>query len=335
MPALMKRCPILLLLLLCAATHSFSQVTTPDFTHYTSCPKGLSELNKCIGWYQPTGGTTDYFNACSTGKFVGVPKNFAGYQQSDNNTYVGLVTYYPDYSNEYKEYIGTNFPALTVGQTYTMTISVSLADSSAYATDGLGVYFTTYAINNYSGGTMPVTPQVDYSSYGVIADTANWITLTKSFVADSPYTHLIVGCFKPWSIMKIDSVGNGGQEKFSYYYIDRIGDPDPDWHGLTDTITHPGQYNINYAFPTAFTPNGDGLNDYFHIMVSRGLVLEDYAITIFNRQGQRVYFSETRASAWDGKYNGSPAPAGVYYYYAHFKVNGKDELIKGDVTLVR
>ena len=56
--------------------------------------------------------------------------------------------------------------------------------------------------------------------------------------------------------------------------------------------------------PEAFTPNGDGMNDYFTVFVS----LEEYEIKIFNRWGEMVYHSQdpTELSdlhrGWDGTY---------------------------------
>jgi hypothetical protein len=44
-----------------------------------------------------------------------------------------------------REYFGTDIPALTIGDIYQVTVSVSLADSVEYASDGLGVFFTLTA----------------------------------------------------------------------------------------------------------------------------------------------------------------------------------------------
>ena len=61
-----------------------------------------------------------------------------------------------------------------------------------------------------------------------------------------------------------------------------------------------------------FTPNGDGVNDYWSIKN-----IDDYPksiIDIFNRYGQRVFESRGYPKPWDGTYNGQDLPPGTYYY---------------------
>lgn len=89
--------------------------------------------------------------------------------------------------------------------------------------------------------------------------------------------------------------------------------------------------------PNAFTPNGDGVNDYFfpRSLLSSGLI--KFSMSIFNRWGQEIFVSQTlNGSGWDGKLNGVPQPADVYVYVidAEFKDGNKQQL-KGNVTLLR
>lgn len=64
--------------------------------------------------------------------------------------------------------------------------------------------------------------------------------------------------------------------------------------------------------PDAFTPNGDALNETFQIA---GLEeLESYRCEIYNRWGQMVFSTTDKKQFWDGKYQGRPAPKGVYIY---------------------
>jgi gliding motility-associated-like protein len=325
------------------ARPAWCQIFTPDFKYYTSCPTNYSQVNKCTGWIQPTGGTSDYFNECANGSApVGVPANFAGYQDAADHAYTGMINYQNGVDIDYKEYIGTSFTPLTVGKTYTMTITVSLSDSSNYATDGLGVLFSTYELNfpsHYT--TLLVTPQVDYSGYGVLKDKVNWVNLTQTFVADSAYDHLTLGCFKPEATVKIDTLNDGGAGfPFAYYYISQIGIPDANWQPPTDpppadTIKPVVADTIKYFFPSAFTPNLDGHNDVFRILGDPTNVYKDFSLSIYNRWGQRVFVSRDPATGWDGTYVNTPQEVGVYFYLAEFAVNGKRELLKGDVTLIR
>lgn len=90
--------------------------------------------------------------------------------------------------------------------------------------------------------------------------------------------------------------------------------------------------------PNAFTPNGDGLNDYFKPITLNGCVPINYEFQIFNRYGNRVFFAhQPYHEGWDGTLNGKPLPAETYIFEMRFKdaYTGKDLYYKGDVTLIR
>ena len=50
--------------------------------------------------------------------------------------------------------------------------------------------------------------------------------------------------------------------------------------------------------PTAFTPNGDGLNDQFQVEVPPNMDLEQYELQIFTRWGQRIFHSKDPKESW-------------------------------------
>jgi gliding motility-associated-like protein len=69
--------------------------------------------------------------------------------------------------------------------------------------------------------------------------------------------------------------------------------------------------------PNAFSPNGDGIHDKWEITN-----LSDYpgaTVEVFNRYGQRVYYSGGYGTPWDGKVNGTVLPVATYYYVIHLK----------------
>ena len=88
--------------------------------------------------------------------------------------------------------------------------------------------------------------------------------------------------------------------------------------------------------PSAFTPNDDGRNDVF-----RGVIrcaMAEYKFSVYNRYGQRIFLTTESDKGWDGKLNGTPQDAGVYFYYIAYKTTvpgAKQEQAKGTVTLVR
>jgi gliding motility-associated-like protein len=89
--------------------------------------------------------------------------------------------------------------------------------------------------------------------------------------------------------------------------------------------------------PNAFTPNADGNNDKFVSIANRPI--PKYEMSIFNRWGQRVFYTTKYAEGWDGTHNndGTPLDLGNYYYRIKYTCEmGKKEMIfQGDVTLIR
>lgn len=83
--------------------------------------------------------------------------------------------------------------------------------------------------------------------------------------------------------------------------------------------------------PNAFSPNGDGINDFWVIKYLE--FYPDATIQIFNRYGQAVYLSTGYNQPWDGKYKGTDLPVGTYYYMINPR-NGLN-IIKGAVTIIR
>ena len=95
--------------------------------------------------------------------------------------------------------------------------------------------------------------------------------------------------------------------------------------------------------PNAFSPNGDGINDYFQIFASEGIVKNVNQFIIFDRWGEVVFeardFVPTNSTdmknGWDGLFKGDALNPAVFVYYAEIEfIDGWVELYKGDVTLV-
>ncbi len=66
------------------------------------------------------------------------------------------------------------------------------------------------------------------------------------------------------------------------------------------------------AVPTAFTPNGDGLNDYLYPL--NGYKTTDLEFKVFNRLGQLVFETRNWTNKWDGTFKGNPQPTGTYVW---------------------
>ncbi len=65
-------------------------------------------------------------------------------------------------------------------------------------------------------------------------------------------------------------------------------------------------------------------------------VIEILDFSIFNRWGAVVYDNEDPSNGWNGNYKGNPAPSAVYIYVIKLRLpDGTEEILKGDVTLLR
>ncbi|XZF13077.1 gliding motility-associated C-terminal domain-containing protein [Chitinophagaceae bacterium MMS25-I14] len=88
------------------------------------------------------------------------------------------------------------------------------------------------------------------------------------------------------------------------------------------------------ALPDAFTPNGDGKNDYYHIITKGNHKISTFRIV--NRWGQVVFETADETAEWDGSVNGVQQEMGVYYYYLKYRcVNGELLEKRGEFTLIR
>ncbi len=90
---------------------------------------------------------------------------------------------------------------------------------------------------------------------------------------------------------------------------------------------------VSYSMPNAFSPNGDDKNDCFRVKYF-GLV-QDIQLSIFNRWGQKVFFTTNPNDCWDGTYKGQPCDAGNFVYYLKAKTTCGAVERKGNVLLVR
>lgn len=93
--------------------------------------------------------------------------------------------------------------------------------------------------------------------------------------------------------------------------------------------------NCFIAVPSAFTPNGDGLNDY--LRPNNAIKATNLEFKVFNRWGQIVFESRNWREGWDGKLKGITQSAGVYVWFLRYTHANTGEKVfqKGTTTLIR
>lgn len=107
--------------------------------------------------------------------------------------------------------------------------------------------------------------------------------------------------------------------------------------GCTDTtykyITVLASCNI--AVPSAFTPNGDGLNDYLYPL--NAFNADNMIFRVFNRYGQIIFESRNWTQKWDGRVKGLPQPSGTYIWTYSYTdhATGQPVFLKGTSVLIR
>lgn len=95
--------------------------------------------------------------------------------------------------------------------------------------------------------------------------------------------------------------------------------------------------DCSMALANIFSPNGDGVNDYFNPRLYLGEGLKNYSMTIYNRWGQVVFETKNlEGRGWDGRFNDQLQPVEVYVYTLDATyVDGKHIKKNGNVTLIR
>jgi gliding motility-associated-like protein len=89
----------------------------------------------------------------------------------------------------------------------------------------------------------------------------------------------------------------------------------------------------NLFHPTAFTPNGDNLNDNFTVF---GQYIVAFEMKIFNRWGELLFTTDDIQSGWDGTFRGNEMPEGTYTFIAHITDRaGRIFKRSGSVVLLR
>jgi gliding motility-associated-like protein len=108
-------------------------------------------------------------------------------------------------------------------------------------------------------------------------------------------------------------------------------------NGCSDTAMHEivVPNNCYIAVPNAFTPNGDGLNDYLYPLNAYKAI--DLDFKVYNRYGQLIWQTRDWTQKWDGRINGNPQGSGTYVWHLVYTDPGKGKKIdlKGNTVLIR
>lgn len=279
-------------------------VPNHSFEDTVYCPTTISQFDAVANWFNPSSGETpDYYNECSNGvgpssySDAGIPFNLHGYQQtSQGNGYVGIIT--TTNIPTYREYIAIQLVEnLIIGEKYFWCFHISYGEKVQYTSNNIGIALAATLIPNFLFATL--APHVYGNHAEVVYDYANWTKIEGSFIAQGGEKYLYIGNFFDDENTNIEMVNsNNSNLPYAYYFIDNV------YLGVD-----PCPFKEEINLPNIFTPNGDGENDLFKVMLN----YDNYII--YNRWGEKMFETNEINTFWDGKtLKGDDAPDGMYYY---------------------
>lgn len=255
----MRRLAAIILILIPFFASAQNLVPNGNFETYTTCPGSstASGIHYCTGWSSMITNTSpDFFHTCSQFN-TGIPLNNFGYQQSaSGNGYAGIVT---AKSNNFREVITRQIQKMVIGVTYEGSISISLADSSRWASNNINFFFfNNLGIINQSN-IYSITPQIDLRSAGIQYDSTHWTRLSGTFIADSAYDNIAIGGFLHDTLINVDSNASSMGYTYAYYYIDSVVVKAVNSvyiDSLSDTVLCVNDtFHIGYKTTKKFNPN--------------------------------------------------------------------------------
>jgi gliding motility-associated-like protein len=274
------------------------------------------------------------------------------------NTFLAAQT--GDYSVEISNALGCTATSNTVIVSFNTGITVSIYNANPFPCDGDVVYLSTtqnYNQINWTTGESGIQIAVTTPGrYGVTVVNSGGCTASKNVDIN----------FLPKPM--VEAGDDVTSDCIKGALLNGIGDGTPVWEpalGLsnnntfdvnafpinttmyyltvdngtckaTDSVVVSAECSSIYL-PSAFTPNGDGLNDVF---MAFGIDLKDFQLVIYNRWGEKIFQTQDITLGWDGTYRGAPSPLGLYVWELETSDKNGNPLIndfqsRGTVSLVR
>ncbi len=238
----MKQFAYILLLISCFVLKNKAQNLVPNgsFENYSSCPSASGQLTLSINWYNPSSGTPDYFNGCSSS--MGVPYSGFGFQYpKTGNSAVGVWAFC-NTTNDIREYIQCQLTnSLTLSEFYLVEYFVNRSNWSDYACNNLaGLLSINSTYTSGINGLITANPQIIKFSNSIIKDTVNWVKISSVYQALGGEKYLTIGNFKNDALTTYSNIP-GAPINFcaAYYFIDDVSIENittPQWQYRDTTV---------------------------------------------------------------------------------------------------
>ena len=209
---------------------------------------------------------------------------------------------------------------LIVGEEYTLSFDVTngqwLPTSPAgLAINALGVALTMEQPVQMGSGILSFPPVFQFSDARYDSE---WERISFTFEVTGPSNYMTIGVFEPDDHLEAEVV-MGNNPQMAYYFFDHfhlrlateeeetVAEPDP-----VEPDPKPEVEVQSVYVPSAFSPNGDGLNDVFKPEVGDLNLLR---MDVYSRWGQRVATLDPRSPEWDGRdFDGLVLSPGLYIW---------------------
>jgi gliding motility-associated-like protein len=213
------------------------------------------------------------------------------------------------------------------------TTNASSLKNPSHTFSGSGTYTVSLTVSGQGNAPSTITDQVTILSADVVVIAqADCITNNGGSaivnVSGGPGNYAYLWNTTPPQTTAIATgLSSGG-----YSVIVNIQGACPD----TADVTIPIDFScIGVYFPSAFTPNGDGINDSFGPLGSLS-ALTKYSFSIYNRWGQKVFSSVNPFEKWDGALRGKMGNSSIFVWYAEYELPGQGKVLrKGTISLIK
>lgn len=267
-----------------------------SFEQYSTCPNSGDQIQYATGWskYSTTITTPDYYNACSTPSTTGVPKSSLLYQPDSRNcgAYIGLGIWSYTGNND-REQVGIQLnQPLVVGQKYFLSFLTVMGGTSDgfnyFESPSNNICMRLSTIEYNPSNPAPIDNFAHLRSVSIVNDTANWVRITGSIVADSAYSYLMLGNFYDDANTDTTTLNCANcLNSYSYYLIDNICIS-------TDSLLCNGGIDLlpctvsvpEFSMNNSFTLFPNPTSNFFTINSSFWI---PFNVNIYNSLGQLIY----------------------------------------------
>lgn len=252
----------------------------PNFNGDSVCPSSGGDIGISKFWLSGSG-SVDYFHSCSNEHWpnFGVPFNLYGYQETfGGRAYAQVACFALPWPNA-REYLMQELEEpLRSGQGYYLRFRISLADSINFAVSNIGAFFSEDDARFWDDEQFfHVEPVVESPDQIPVADKVGWTEVSGQFVANGTERYLLLGCFKPDSVIEIERVSDYPQTEYSWeasaYLIDGVELYEDNSIGVLESAASKIMVYPNPAENLLTVESGNSVLKSIEILDLRGAVL--------------------------------------------------------------